>query len=111
LKEQLGYPDLKKNFNGAPCAYFDGVLNYFGSNEEAYHAKFPNMKWNGPCAENITYTIDSKGSLASYRYLLARVVDKRYQIVLYNGDWDTVVPYLDTIKWIKALGLGEAYVL
>lgn len=38
---------VPKKFNGAPCAYFDGVFNYFNLNEEAYHAK--KHKWNGPC--------------------------------------------------------------
>lgn len=90
---------VPKKFNGAPCAYFDGVFNYFNLNEEAYHAK--KHKWNGPCAEDIKYTIDLDGSMQSYRILLSRLFSKSYQIVLYNGDWDDVVPYHDTIKSIK----------
>ncbi len=47
-----------------------------------------------------------KGSMASYAYLLSRDVSKKnYQIVLYNGDWDDVVPYLDTLHGLKELGL------
>lgn len=42
--------EVPKKFNGAPCAYFDGVFDYFNINEVAYHAKFDGMKWNGPCA-------------------------------------------------------------
>lgn len=38
-----------KKFNGAPCAYFDGVFKYFNLNEVAYHAKWSGQKWNGPC--------------------------------------------------------------
>jgi len=38
-----------KRFNGAPCAYFDGVFDYFNINEVAYHAKWDGQKWNGPC--------------------------------------------------------------
>ena len=45
----------------------------------------------------------------SYRYLLSRVVEANYQIHLYNGNWDVVVPYMDTIKHIQALNLGESY--
>ena len=45
----------------------------------------------------------------SYRYLLSRETD-RMQIVLYNGNWDVVVPYLDSQKNIKALDLVEAYI-
>ncbi len=40
---------VPKRFNGAPCAYFDGVFDYFNLNEVAYHAKWSGMKWNGPC--------------------------------------------------------------
>jgi hypothetical protein len=34
--------------------------------------------------------------MISYKHLLGRADD--YQIVLYNGNWDAAVPYLDTIK-------------
>lgn len=52
-------------------------------------------------AEDIRYTIDLAGSMQSYRILLSRLSTKNYQIVLYNGDWDDVVPYHDTVKAIK----------
>ena len=45
----------------------------------------------------------------SYRYLLSRVREANYQIHLYNGNWDVAVPYMDTIKNIKALNLVESY--
>lgn len=38
-----------KRYNGAPCAYFDGIFDYFNINEVAYHAKVVGGKWNGPC--------------------------------------------------------------
>ena len=47
--------------------------------------------------------------MASYRHLLGKVEEKRYQIVLYNGDWDDVVPYIDTLKGIKNLLLKHSY--
>lgn len=66
LKEKLRaqFPDLySKNYvrgnpllesskyNGnAPCAYFDGISDYFNINAEAYKAKWKGMNWNGPCA-------------------------------------------------------------
>lgn len=37
----------------APCLYLDGVHQYFTAYREEYHAKFPNMEWNGPCVVNI----------------------------------------------------------
>jgi hypothetical protein len=43
--------------------------------------------------------------MASYRILLSRLSVKKYQMVLYNGDWDGVVPYHDTVKNLKALYL------
>jgi hypothetical protein len=33
---------------------------------------------------------------------------KKYTIVLYNGNWDDVVPFLDTLKGIEILGLKPA---
>jgi hypothetical protein len=45
IKKISGNP----GFNGAPCAYFDGMFNYFNLNEVDFRAKFPNQRWNGPC--------------------------------------------------------------
>jgi hypothetical protein len=47
--------------------------------------------------------------MSAYRYLLGRETN-RTQIILYNGNWDVVVPYIDTIKNIKALNLRESYI-
>jgi len=33
----------------------------------------------------------------------------KYHIVLYNGDWDDVVPFTDTIKNMRNLKLEESY--
>lgn len=41
----------KPKFNGAPCAFFDGIYYYFNTNEEQFHAKFTGMEWNGPCVK------------------------------------------------------------
>lgn len=48
--------------------------------------------------------------MQSYRILLSRLSTKNYQIVLYNGDWDDVVPYHDTQKVLKELYLSESYI-
>lgn len=61
-------------------------------------------------AENISYSIDLAGSMQSYRILLSRLSTKNYQLVLYNGDWDDVVPYHDTVKAIKELYLTDSYI-
>jgi hypothetical protein len=49
------------------------------------------------------YHIDTAGSMPQYRILLGEL--SNYHIVLYNGDWDDVVPYTDTIKNLKKLNL------
>lgn len=96
--------EQEKKYNGnAPCAFFDGMYSYFNTNADAYHSKWKGMTWNGPCAQNISYNIDIKGSMTSYRKLLGR--SNIYSIVLYNGDWDAVVPYVDTLKNLKKLNL------
>jgi hypothetical protein len=41
--------------------------------------------------------------MASYKHLLSRI--SIYSIALYNGDWDDVVPYVDTLKNLKKLNL------
>lgn len=48
--------------------------------------------------------------MASYRYLLSRIHEKSYIIHLYNGNWDAVIPYHDTIDNIKKLNLVESYI-
>lgn len=51
-------------YNGAPCAYFDGLYDYFNAHVKEYHG-VDGMKWNGPCADDITgkYYIDVQGSI------------------------------------------------
>jgi hypothetical protein len=68
------------------------------------------MHWNGPCAENIRYSIDPAGSMHSYRQLLSLAnTDRKIAIILYSGTWDSVVPYTDTLKGIRELNLQEVY--
>ena len=111
LKKQLSSgPSIREKYNGAPCAFFDGIHDYFHLNEVDFHAAFEGQTWNGPCAENITYIVDPSGSMASYRYLLALApTTRKISIILYNGNWDAVVPYVDTLKNIKKLNLVEVY--
>ena len=44
--------------------------------------------------------MEPTGSVGAYTYLLSRETN-RSQIVLYSGNWDVVVPYIDTVKNIK----------
>ena len=67
------------------------------------------MMWKGPCAD-IKYMVDPAGSLHSYRHLLGLMTTSRkISIVLYSGTWDSVVPFVDTLKCIKELGLVPVY--
>jgi hypothetical protein len=97
---------LKDDDQGAPCAYFDGVFDYFNLHDKEYHSKWAGQVWNGPCASNVTYHIDEAGSIQSYRYLISHNVN----IVLYNGNADAVVPYIDTYKGIEILKLMPTYI-
>lgn len=56
-------------------------------------------------AEDVTgkYHIDLSGSISEYRYLLDRL--DKYHIILYNGDWDAVVPFIDTVANLEKLNL------
>jgi hypothetical protein len=47
--------------------------------------------------------------MEAINYLLGRLHEKNYQIHLYNGNWDVVVPYHDTVDNIKKLNLQESY--
>lgn len=53
------------------------------------------------------YTIDQSGSMTQWIQLLSNA--GKYHLVLYNGDWDDVVPFTDTIKNMQKLGLEETY--
>ena len=52
----------------------------------------------------LKYTIDLSGSMYQYIHLLTRT--EHLSIYLYNGDWDSVVPFRDTIKNIQGLKLS-----
>lgn len=69
------------------------------------------MRWNGPCADGIHYMVDPDGSMNSYRHLLGLMesAERKINIILYNGNWDAVVPYVDTLKGIRLLNLVEVY--
>ena len=52
---------VPKRFNGAPCAYFDGVFNYFTINKDIYHSK--KNSWNGPCVNKNLYRLRTSDTL------------------------------------------------
>ena len=50
-----------------------------------------------------SYHISLKGSMDEYRYLLDRI--DKYHIIMFNGDWDSVVPFSDTEMNLGKLSL------
>jgi hypothetical protein len=42
--------------NGAPCAFFDGLYDYFNAHVTEYHGT-SGMKWNGPCVYICQYRL------------------------------------------------------
>eukprot|EP00178_Gracilaria_changii_P005607 TRINITY_DN19359_c0_g1_i1.p1 TRINITY_DN19359_c0_g1~~TRINITY_DN19359_c0_g1_i1.p1 ORF type:complete len:137 (-),score=8.57 TRINITY_DN19359_c0_g1_i1:292-702(-) len=50
IQNKMSNKSNNVGFNGAPCAYFDGMFNYFNLHEKEYKAKFDGQLWNGPCA-------------------------------------------------------------
>lgn len=55
---------------------------------------------------SIDYTVTPSGSIEEYKYL-TKGASANYTIVLYNGNWDAVVPFIDTLKGFKELGLTQ----
>ena len=53
--------------------------------------------------------IDQSGSLFQMQYLLTRL--DTIHLVLYNGDWDAVVPFGDTIKNLQKLNIFNPFLL
>jgi hypothetical protein len=58
-------------------------------------------------ADNITYHIDLIGSVEQYKTLLEKT-HSNYHLVLYNGDWDSYVPYTDTLNAMTRIFYLEA---
>lgn len=56
------------------------------------------------CSDKVftTYDMTVEGSMEEYKFLLGL---GKYKIILYSGDWDDVVPYIDTLKNLKKLDL------
>lgn len=61
-------------------------------------------------ADNVTakYMISLHGSMEEYRQIIGK--QNKYSVILYNGDWDDVVPFTDTIKNLEKLNLKESSV-
>ncbi|KAI9181386.1 hypothetical protein LWI28_014570 [Acer negundo] len=57
------------------------------------------------CNSSLSYTKDVPTSLVYHQNL----IKKGYQVLIYSGDHDIVIPYVGTEKWIKSLNLTIQY--
>jgi len=53
--------------------------------------------------------IDQSGSTFQLQYLFNRLND--IHIVLYNGDWDAVVPFVDTLNNLERMKIRDPSLL
>lgn len=93
-RRKTGYGD-----QGAPCAAFGVYQSYFNtpSVQQALHV--PNTTWNA-CSD-IDYHISPEGSFPCYLNTLFKTPG--LSILVYSGDIDGVVPYVDTIDNLNVL--------
>ncbi|KAM3742675.1 hypothetical protein ACB098_07G085800 [Castanea mollissima] len=57
------------------------------------------------CNESLVYTYDIKSSLSYHQNL----IKKGYEVLIYSGDHDMVIPYIATHAWIESLNLTIAH--
>ena len=79
---------------------------YFNQQQvmDAIHVKKPDIEWD-------ICTFDNWGRNSSYHKTepnLPRdtypILNEQIQVLVYNGDWDAVVPYTDNERWTKDMG-------
>lgn len=96
---------LRGNNNGAPaCIGGKGIYDYL-NNPLVMQALHVNVKpWNF-CSNPIggNYSVPSNGSIPQYYQLMN---SGKYTLVLYSGDVDGCIPFVDTEYWIGTFGLN-----
>lgn len=91
-----------KHKYGVDCGYDHGIENYFSLN---WHIWNSDVEKFSACSDKVfnTYHMTVEGSIQAYKFLINT---RKYKIILYNGDWDDVVPYTDTLKNFNKMGLS-----
>jgi len=101
LRAPLGktYTDIR-----GPTACIDSILasNYFNRADvqAAIHVQKPVERWS-TCGTAPGWTYNSnRANLPrdSYPYIIEHI-----KVVIYNGDWDTCVPYTDNVAWTSGM--------
>lgn len=90
------------SYGDGDCEYDHGLQTYFDVNAHIWNSQtsVPFAACNDTIFE--AYDREPRGSLDAYRSIINRGQIKVY---LYNGDWDDVVPFRDTIKNLQLLDL------
>ncbi|KAL5787563.1 hypothetical protein ACOSP7_004512 [Xanthoceras sorbifolium] len=98
--------------DGAPrpwCREYNYIYSYTWANDKsvqkALGIREGTIKEWVRCNSSLSYTQDVPTSLVYHRNL----IKKGYQVLIYSGDHDMVIPYVGTEKWIKSLNLTIKY--
>ncbi|XP_052194837.1 serine carboxypeptidase-like 18 isoform X1 [Diospyros lotus] len=88
------------------CRAFNYVLSYEWANDigvqEALHVRLGTVAYWMRCNFSLSYTKDIHSIVPVHEYLKTIAL----QVLVASGDRDMVVPFVGTIKWIKALNLS-----
>ncbi|KAA8545752.1 hypothetical protein F0562_020797 [Nyssa sinensis] len=88
------------------CRNYNYVLSYIWANDDsvqrALHVREGTKKEWVRCNKSMSYTEDVFSSIDYHRNL----TNTYYRALIYSGDHDMLVPYLNTHAWIKSLNLS-----
>lgn len=86
------------------CENMKGVENYFHSNNVAFHSDKTNF---AVCNWTIfdKYEVTNSGSMLEIPQILT---ETDYRVHLFNGDFDDVVPFTDTLKNLEKMGFRQS---
>lgn len=74
------------------------MIDYLNQFKSAYNVFAVNKTW-APCT-SLKYDDTKSGSMEQYEQIF---LNPAIKVWLYNGDWDNVIPYTDTINNLKVL--------
>ncbi|KAK3193071.1 hypothetical protein Dsin_024381 [Dipteronia sinensis] len=91
------------------CRNYNYIYSYTWANDKtvqkALGIREGTIKQWVRCNSSLSYTKDVPTSLVYHQNL----IKKGYQVLIYSGDHDMVIPYVGTKKWIKSLNLTIQY--
>ncbi|XP_030942589.1 serine carboxypeptidase-like 17 isoform X2 [Quercus lobata] len=91
------------------CREYNYLYSYIWANDKtvqkALHVREGSINEWVRCNESLVYTYDVTSSLNYHRNL----IKKGYEVLIYSGDHDMVIPYISTHAWIESLNLTIAH--